>query len=158
MPNDQQQLAGDSLVPRRTRFIFGDRWQFAIECEVEERDRDPWGSLEPFGSFWLWVEGRVIGNSDVQEQLAIAFSSVSEMVRLDGNRPDGRFEGLTSLQKLDLVIWATFGEDEEFGQDRWGSSPEVIRQEDLRKYELVCRGHFTFYRRVGGNSDRTWRY
>lgn len=145
MPKDQQQLSsGSSLVPRRTRFIFGDRWQFAIECEVEECDRDPWGSLEPFGSFWLWVEGRLIGNSDVQEQLAIAFGSVREMVRLDGTRPDGRFARLTPLQKLDLVIWATFGEDEDFDHEHWGSSPEEVRQEDLRKYELVWRGHSPF--------------
>jgi hypothetical protein len=145
MPTDRQQLASDSsLAPKRTRFIFGDRWQFAIECEVEEHERDPWGSLEPFGSFWLWVEGRVIGNSDVQEQLAIAFVSVREMVRFDGTRPDSRFEALTALQKLELVIWATFGEDEEFDEDHWGSNPEEIRQEGLRKYELVWRGYSPF--------------
>ena len=34
-----------------TRHMFGDRWDFGIECEVQGCELDPWGSREPFGSF-----------------------------------------------------------------------------------------------------------
>lgn len=36
------------------RFMFGDRWRFGIECEVQNCELDPWGSPEPYGSLWLW--------------------------------------------------------------------------------------------------------
>ena len=49
---------------------------------------------------------------------------------------------MTNLQKLDLVIWARFGEDEEFDAEHWGTQDrEHLRQEGLMKYEVVWRGH-----------------
>ena len=57
-----------------SRYAFGDRWRFGIECEVQDCDVDPWGTLQPFGSFWLWLGGRAVGNTDVSEQLVLGFS------------------------------------------------------------------------------------
>jgi hypothetical protein len=43
-------------------------------------------------------------------------------------------DGITNLQKLDLVIWARFGEDEDFDAEHWGTQDrERVRHEDLMK-------------------------
>lgn len=91
---------------------------------------------------YIWVGGRVVGNTDEAEQLVHAFSPLSEIARRSGDRPDSRFTGMTNLQKLDLVIWARFGEDEEFDAEHWGTQDrERVRQEGLMRYEVVWRGH-----------------
>src|SRR4051812_9781522 len=113
MPHDHEAEPSVSFYDL-ARYSFGNRWQFAVECEVQDCERDPWGSREPYGSFWLWLGGRVVGNTDEAEQLVHAFTPLSELARRSGDRPDARFAGMTNLQKLDLVIWARFGEDEEF--------------------------------------------
>jgi hypothetical protein len=64
-----------------TRFMFGDRWRYGIECEVQDGDVDPWGSREPFGSFWFWVGGRAIGNTAVAEQLIHGFGPLDPVRR-----------------------------------------------------------------------------
>ena len=87
----------------RSRYAFGDRWRFGIECEVQHCEVDPWGTLEPFGSFWLWVKGRAIGNTDVSEQLVSGFSRLRASRRCSGRRTDDRFPGMTNLDKLDFV-------------------------------------------------------
>ncbi len=141
MPDDLQATPSAAFYDL-ARYSFGNRWQFAVECEVQGCERDPWGSREPYGSFWLWVGGRVVGNTHEAEQLTTAFSSLSELARRTGDRPDARFAGMTNLQKLDLVIWAQFGEDEDFDAEHWGpQNREQIRQEDLTKYEVVWRGY-----------------
>jgi hypothetical protein len=125
-----------------TRYCFGDRWGFAVECEVQDCERDPWGTLEPYGSFWLWVGGGVVGNPNHSEQLALAFSQLGWQARCSGKRPDARFHGMSSGDKLDLVIWARFGEDNEFDARRWpGEHPGRLRKEDLTPYEIVPPGN-----------------
>jgi hypothetical protein len=122
-----------------SRHSFGDRWQFGIECEIQDREVDPWGSREPFGSFWLWVAGRVLGNTDAEEQLVLAFSPLAH--RLKRPRPDARFGNMSNIDKLDLVVWARFGEDEEFNGERWHASDrDQLRREDFTQYEVVPRG------------------
>jgi len=122
-----------------TRYSFGNRWQFGIECEVQDRELDPWGSREPFGSFWFWIAGRVIGNTDAEEQLALAFLPLAH--RLNRPRPDARFGGMSNIDKLNLVIWVRFGEDEEFKGEQWGvSDRDQLRREDFTQYEVVPRG------------------
>lgn len=141
MPDDPQ-AEPTACFYGLARYSFGNRWQFAVECEVQDCERDPWGSREPYGSFWLWVGGRVVGNTDAAEQLATAFRPLSELARRSGDRPDARFGGMTNLQKLDLVIWPRFGEYEDFDAEHWGTQDrEQIRQEDLTKYEVVWRGY-----------------
>jgi hypothetical protein len=122
-----------------TRCSFGNRWQFGIECEVQDCELDPWGTREPFGSFWFWVGGEVVGNTDAEEQLALAFLPLAQ--RFGRARPDRRFQGMTNLDKLNLVIWVRFGEDEDFDAERWGThDSEQLRKEDLTQYEVVPRG------------------
>ncbi len=140
MPADHEPEPTDSFYDL-ARYSFGNRWQFAVECEVQDCERDPWGSREPYGSFWLWVGGRIVGNTAAAEQLVHGFSSLSHLARRSGDRPDSRFAGMTNLQKLDLVIWARFGEDDEFDAEHWGTQDrERVRHEDLTKYEAVSHG------------------
>jgi hypothetical protein len=73
-------------IDRLTRYMFGDRWRFGIECEVQDCEVDPWGTLEPFGSFWFRVGGRAVGNTDAAEQLVLAFSPLPQLALLSGNR------------------------------------------------------------------------
>src|ERR1700730_14763507 len=141
MPDDHKAKPTASFYDL-ARYSFGNRWQFGVECEVQACESEPWRSQEPFRSFWLRVGGRVVGNTDESEQLASAFGMLSELARRSGDRPDARFERMTNLQKLDLVIWAQFGEDEEFDAEHWGTQDrEHVRKEDLMKYEVVWRGH-----------------
>jgi hypothetical protein len=124
-----------------TRYCFGNRWQFAIECEVQDCERDPWGTLEPYGSFWMWVGGQPVGNTDAAEQLQLAFARLAESVRHSDERPDTRFSGISNVDKLDLVGWVTFGEDDEFDAKRWQSEdPEHLRKAGLSEYEVIPRG------------------
>lgn len=123
-----------------TRYCFGNRWQFAIECEVQDRERDQWGTLEPYGSFWMWIGGQPVGNPDEAEQLVLAFGRLAETVRHSDERPGARFKGLSNVDKLDLVIWVRFGEDDEFDAKRWPSeNPERLRKAGLSQYEVVPR-------------------
>jgi hypothetical protein len=124
-----------------TRYFFGNREKFAVECELQDCQRDPWGSPEPFGSFWLWVTGRPIGNTHVSEQLVHAFGTLAALAQRSGDRPDSRFKALSNVDKLDLIIWARFGEDDEFDTKRCASEDrDRLRREDLRRYEVIPRG------------------
>jgi hypothetical protein len=124
-----------------TRYSFGNRWQFAIECEVQDCERDPWGTLEPYGSFWMWVGGQPVGNTDAAEQLVLAFSRLAQAVRHSNERPDTRFRGISNVDKLDLVFWVRFGEDDEFDVKRWQSEdPDHLRKSGLSQYVVVPRG------------------
>ena len=83
------------------RFMFGDRWRFGIECEVQGSEVDPWGSREPFGSFWFWVGGQVVGDPDIAEQLMHAFTpfylpgSAAGMSPYQIDAPAGQTNALT---------------------------------------------------------------
>lgn len=115
-----------------SRYVFGDRWRFGVECEVQDCDVDPWGTLQPFGSLWLWIEGRAIGNTDVSEQLVLAFSTLRASVRCAGRRADARFPGMTNLDKLDAVRWVRWGDDDEFRPELWGGKNlDEARAEDV---------------------------
>jgi hypothetical protein len=69
---------------------------------VQDGELDPWGSREPFGSFWFWVDGRPIGNTHATEQLALAFLPLAS--RATRRRPDARFGPISNLDKLNMVI------------------------------------------------------
>jgi hypothetical protein len=129
-----------------SRYTFGDRWRFGVECEVQDRDMDPWGTLQPFGSFWLWVGGRAIGNTDVSEQLVLGFSTLRASVRYSGQRPDARFFGMTNLDKLSLVRWVGWGDDDEFRPELWGRrSLDEARTEHVEPYWVVPPGNSPFF-------------
>jgi hypothetical protein len=129
-----------------SRYAFGDRWRFGVECEVQDCDVDPWGTLQPFGSFWLWVEGRAIGNTDVSEQLVLGFSTLRDSVRNSTRRPDSRFPGMTNLDKLNLVRWVGWGDDDEFRPELWGGiGPDQARTEDVKPYWVVPPGDSPFF-------------
>ena len=107
------------------------------DCEL-----DTWGSKEPFGSFWLWVAGTAVGNTDATEQLALSFLPLAELVRRSGDRPNARFKGIANVDKFNLVIWIRFGEDHDFDEERWGAHDrETLRREHLRHYEVIPRGY-----------------
>lgn len=129
-----------------SRYTFGDRWSFGVECEVQECDVDPWGTLQPFGSFWLWVEGRAVGNTDVSEQLVSGFSKLRASVRYSGQRPNSRFPGMTNIDKLDLVRWVGWGDDDEFRPELWGGrSCDQARTEDVKPYWVIPPGDSPFF-------------
>jgi|SRR5579859_182738 len=128
------------------RYAFGDRWHFGVECEVQDCDVDPWGTLEPFGSFWLWVGGRTVGNTDVSEQLTIAFSQLRSSAGYAGQRTDDRFPRMSNADKLDFVRWVGWGEDHEFRAERWGSRClDKARAEDVESYWVVPPGRSPFF-------------
>jgi hypothetical protein len=129
-----------------TRFTFGDRWRFGIECEVQEGDVDPWGSRGPFGSFWFWAGGQIVGNADRAEQLIHAFRSVDLVRNSSGNRRASDVPGASCLDKFDFIIWVRFGEDAEFDAGRWGNREIAeLRGLDLTRFEIIPRGESPFH-------------
>ena len=121
-----------------SRYAFGDRWRFGVECEVQDRDVDPWGTLQPFGSFWLWVEGRAIGNTDVSEMLVLGFSTLRASTLGAGRRAEDQIPGTANLDKLDAVRWVGYGDDEDFRPELWGGkSSNEARAEDVQPYWVV---------------------
>jgi len=127
------------------RFMFGDRWGFGIECEVQNSDVDPWGSREPFGSFWFWAGGQVVGNTAVAEQLIHAFGPLDLVRRSSGNRKASEVPGVSCLDKLDFIIWARFGDDAEFDVVRWGDRDvSQLRELDLTRFEAIPRSYSPF--------------
>ena len=128
------------------RYAFGDRWNFGLECEIQDLDVDPWGTLEPFGSCWLWIRGRIMGNTDVSEQLTIAFSQLRSSLGKAGKRNDDRFPGMSNLDRLDFIRWVGWGDDHEFCAERWGGRHlDEARGEDVGSYWVVPPGHSPFF-------------
>ena len=101
--------------------MFGERWRFGIECELHDRELDPWGSREPYGSLWLWIGGHVIGNPDRAEQLHQAFSPFKSVTDCIGRKAASTVPGTSYLDKFDFITWVRFGEDEEFATETWGA-------------------------------------
>jgi len=129
-----------------TRFVFGDRWQFAVECEVQDCDLDPWGSREPFGSFWLWAGGQIVGNTEVAEQLIHAFAPLYLVGNTSGERKASGVPGASCLDKLDFIGWLRFGEDADFDPGRWGGRDILqLRQLDLTRFEVMPRAYSPFH-------------
>ena len=129
-----------------SRFMFGDRWLFGIECEVQASDLDPWGSREPFGSFWFWIGGRVALNTSAAEQLNLGLGSLERVSNTTGSRRAADIPGTTNLDKLDFVIWSRFGEDEDYDAERWGNGDiEALRRLDLSRFEVMPRGYSPFH-------------
>lgn len=117
-----------------TRYSFGDRWSFGIECEVEARKSDsrPYPG-EPVGSFWYWISGEVVGNPQEVDILVIAFGVVLDALKGAEKRPDKRFLDLSAVDKLDLVDWARFGEDESPEAERW----RYYGREGFEPYRII---------------------
>ena len=130
---------------RCTRFMFGDRWRYGIECEVQDSDVDPWGSREPFGSFWFWVGGKAVGNTALAEQLIHGFGPLDPVRCSSGDRKASDVPGVSYLDKLDFIIWLRFGDDAEFDVERWGNRDvSQLRQLDLTRFEVIPRGNSPF--------------
>jgi hypothetical protein len=130
----------------RSRYAFGDRWQFSVECEVQHCEVNPWGTLDPFGSCWLWVEGRAIGNTDASEMLTLAFSQLRSSAGFAGQRTDQRFPGMSNLDKLDFIRWVGWGEDDAFQAERWGrKNLKEARAEDVKPYWVFPPGYSPFF-------------
>jgi hypothetical protein len=128
-----------------TRYTFGDRWRFGIECEVQDCHVDPWGSRQPFGSFWFWVGGQVVGNTDISEQLFQAFWPLDQVNTNSGNRKASDVPGASRLDKFEFIIWLRFGEDADFDVGRWGNQDiDQLRQLDLTRFEIIPRGSSPF--------------
>jgi len=87
------------------RFMFGDRWRFGIECEVQGSEVDPWGSREPFGSFWFWVGGQVVGDPDIAEQLMHAFTPFYLPRHSHASRKASDVPGVSPLDKWGAEIF-----------------------------------------------------
>lgn len=119
------------------RFMFGNRWRFGIECDLEDCDLDPWGSREPYGSLWLWAAERLIGNPEVGEQLIHGFGPLETVAHSAGSRGASEVPGKTNLDKLDFIRWVDFGDDGDFDSARWGTrSIEELRQFDAKRFAL----------------------
>ncbi len=147
-----------------TRYMFGNRWSFGIECEVQDCEVDPWGTPEPFGSFWLWVGGRVVGNTDSAEQLILAFDRLPWLALHSGDRKAVALPGETLLDKLDFVVWARFGEDDAYDAERWGAHDvKALRGRQLGCYEVVpcdspwCDGWEAILVEQGDTETLIWR-
>ena len=90
---------------------IGDRWTFAIELEGIG---DPPKSVnEWWGSLWLWVDGQVVGWPSEIEMLMTGFDSLAESAQ---QTPAGISSPLqpsvSAAEALDLVMWATYGDDD----------------------------------------------
>jgi hypothetical protein len=128
------------------RFVFGDRWRFGIECEVQDCEFDPWGSREPYGSLWLWIDGQVIGNTAQAEQLIHAFAPLQSAINSPGQREAATVPGTSNLDKLDFIAWVRFGEDEDFNSERWGPGDiEQLRRFQVEPFKVWPRGYSPFH-------------
>ena len=56
-----------------SRFAFGDRWRFGVECEVQDCDVDPWGTLQPFGSFGCGLRAAPLATPTFQNSWSWVF-------------------------------------------------------------------------------------
>jgi hypothetical protein len=126
--------------------MFGDRWRFGIECEIQDCELDPWGSREPYGSLWLWAAGQLIGNSHAAEQLIHGFGPLESARNNPGNRRSSDVPGTTNLDKLDFIIWVRFGDDSDFDSAKWGTR-EIgqLRRFEVSRFEVLPRGHSPFH-------------
>jgi hypothetical protein len=126
--------------------MFGDRWRFGIECELQKSEVDPWGSREPFGSVWFWTAGQVVGNPEKTEQLIHAFTPIDRVLSANGNRSAAKVPGFSLIEKFEFISWLNFGEDEEFDSIRWGSQDiSQLRQWDVTRFQIMPGSYSPFH-------------
>lgn len=106
-------MMGNFTLGGLTRYSFGDRWRFGIECEIQDSPG------EPYGAFWYWIAGQLVCNPDAEDLLVIPFSVVLDILRSSGQRLEARFTGLTPSERLALVDWTRFGEDDTPEAAQW---------------------------------------
>jgi hypothetical protein len=109
---------------------IGDRWTFAIEFEGSGDRPKSWN--EWWGSLWLWVDGRVVGCPCEIEMLMTGFDSLLESAQ---QTPTGLSSPLQpsvpSVEALDLVMWARYGNDDRAPGDFVGDPSDLARYEVL---------------------------
>jgi len=107
---------------------FGTPDTICVECEFAPRpDTTPnmWR-----GIVWLRAAGKVIGNigDDAEEEVGIAIGALVNAARFTGSRNVQAVQHRSAAEILDLVMWATYGEDAEH--------PELTDRD--RKELAVC--------------------
>lgn len=99
---------------------IGNRWEFAIEFEIHKADGkiprwwDDW-----YGSLWLWVDGRAVGNTDAFLVVKFAFETLCAVGAADRAAATAALSKQPSAaEKLDIVMGCAQA-------DSWlGLSPE----------------------------------
>lgn len=89
------------LQPGIKRCLFGDRWTFAIEVECSADE--PCSS--DLATVWFWVRGKVVGNTDAEEQIGILAGWLKWMISTQGHRPNSIFGDLDATTRLRLFLW-----------------------------------------------------
>jgi|GEM_PF-4214362 len=87
--------------PDHWRYVFGDRWTFAVEmeCEVTPPRHATWGTI------WMWVDGSVVGNTNRWEHLGIGARWLYTIGEQIDKRPNRIFAGLSPSARLDAFLW-----------------------------------------------------
>ena len=107
-------------------------------------------NVEARSSRWLHVSKRssrrfLTATRSPVRPLVLGFSTLRASVRYSGRRADNRFPGMTNLDKLNLVRWVRWGDDDEFRPELWGGRcPEQARTEDVKPYSVVPPGDSPF--------------
>jgi hypothetical protein len=113
-------MAQCEIQPGLFRYLFGDRWKFAIEVEVAAADPQPtsWGSL------WLWFNGEIVGNPQAEEQLGIAADWLKYLASPAAHRPGSVFGDLDAPSRLKLFEW-WFSQSKEKPPYTWWVDPDI---------------------------------
>src|SRR5947209_18777421 len=91
----------------------GWRRVFAIEFEVEPDRTRP--ANEWWGSLWLWVEGRCVGETHEIEMVSVGLGALIHAAKATRARARASplFASLPAEQALDQVMRAIYGEADE---------------------------------------------
>jgi hypothetical protein len=107
----------------------GDRRIFAVEFELEPNQQGP--PNEWYGSLWLWVEGRCIGESHEVEMVSIGLEHLAGSAQATGSRTDPVFSSLSAGEALDFVMWAVYGENNSKLKQHLAGSRERLFKFDI---------------------------
>jgi hypothetical protein len=92
------------------RKSVGDHSTFAVEFDLRQNFSGKWNDW--WGCFWLWVDGRVVGNPAEIEMIIIALGSLMSTAEETGMRPSSLVPADSPKEMLEAVMWARYGEDD----------------------------------------------